>query len=54
MFGILFQAEYAVANGLLGGGVWSIDTDDFSGSCKSSSEPFSLTKAIVTALNGGN
>lgn len=44
------QAQYATSKGLGGAMVWSIETDDFHGSCHGS--PFILIKTIYETLNG--
>jgi len=45
-----FQAEYVVSKGLLGAMVWSIETDDFRGTCHG--KTFPLIKTIVETMNG--
>merc|ERR1712063_216923 len=44
------KAQYATYMGLGGAMVWSIETDDFRGTC--GGRPFSLIKTIVDAMNG--
>lgn len=36
---ISFQSEWAVERGLLGGMIWSIETDDFRGDCGGGAYP---------------
>jgi len=45
------KAQFALEMGLLGGMVWSIETDDFLGLCHP--EPFLLIKTIYRTMNGG-
>jgi len=44
------KAEYAAYMNLGGAMVWSIETDDFHGTCDG--KPFSLIKTIIEAING--
>lgn len=44
------KAEYAMSMNLGGAMVWSLETDDTPGVCDGT--PFSMTKAIVEAMNG--
>ena len=48
-----FQVEYALSKGLRGAMVWSIDTDDFQGTCGGSTYPLlqSINYALASASN---
>ncbi|XP_076042468.1 chitotriosidase-1-like [Oratosquilla oratoria] len=48
---ITTKSRYASANHLMGGMVWSIETDDFHNTCGTGTFP--LIKTIVTTLTGG-
>jgi len=45
------KTKYAMSKGLAGAMIWSLETDDFTGSCNGI--PFILLKTIVSTLNGG-
>ena len=45
------KAQFVMDKGLGGAMIWSLETDDFTGSC--SGTPFVLIKSIVATLNGG-
>jgi len=47
---MIAKAEYAVSMNLGGAMVWSMETDDFRGTCDGT--PFPLIKTIVEAING--
>lgn len=49
-FGKHLQAQYVISKNLLGSMVWSIETDDFHGTC--SGTKFILIKSIYEAMNG--
>jgi len=46
------KAQYVSSKNLLGAMVWSIETDDFHGSCPGSGTKFPLIRAINEAMNG--
>ena len=46
----MLQAKYSISKNLLGAMVWSIETDDFHGSCPGSQRNFPLIKTIYETM----